>query len=123
MVLAEVWQSVAVGVPVCVLCTKRVKAPVVATREGVTHPSSMLDLPTVGHTVPVRVGVGGVGAGVDVGERQIGGVGYFALGTVAEVIHLNGIIAPEVALLEEEAVVFRAVANPVPVGVADAGVG
>ncbi len=117
MVFAKVGEAVTVSIPVGVVGTEWVKAPVVSTREGITHPSAVLNLPPVRHAVPIRIRVRGVGGGVNVGQGEVGGVGCFAFGAVAHVRHLHRVIAPKCALFVEEPVVFRTVANAIAVGV------
>ena len=123
LVFAQVWQTVAVGIPVGIVGSQRVKAPVVPTGEGIANPSTMLNFPAVGHAVAVRVGVGRVRRRVDVGQREVRGIGCLAFVAVADVLHLYRVIAPKRALFVEETVVFRTVAHAVAVGIADARIG
>ncbi len=123
MVFAEVGKAVAVGIPVGVVGPERVEAPVVSTREGVTHPPAVLNLPSVWHAIAIGVRVRRIGGGVNVGQCEVSGVGGFALCTVTDVLHLHRVITPKRALFVEEAVVLRTVSYAITVGVSHAWIG
>ena len=63
-VLAQVAQAIAVSVPILVRGVARVECPEVASIVDVADPPAMLHLPAVGHTVAVRIWVGGVSRAV-----------------------------------------------------------
>ena len=117
LVLAEVGETVTVRIPECVIGSQRVKGPVVASGERGAHPAAMLDFPTVGHPIAVRVGICRIGGCVDVGDTEVGCIGRLACGIVAYIHHLNGVVAPKVARFEKETEVFRTVTQAVTVGV------
>ena len=83
----------------------------------------MLNLPAVRHTIAIGVRVRGVGGSVNVGQREVSGVGGFTFCTVTHVLHLHRVVAPERALFVEETVVLRTVPYAITVGVAHARVG
>ena len=83
----------------------------------------MLNLPPVRHAVAIRVVVRGVRSRVYVSDGEVSSVGSLTLAFIAEVFHLHRVVAPEVGLFVEEAVMFSTIPKSVPVGVANSGVG
>ena len=68
LVFAEVWQPIAISIPVCIVCTKGIKTPIISSSERVTNPTSMLYFPSIRHAITVCIWIGWVGGSVDVGE-------------------------------------------------------
>ena len=123
MVFAEIWKTVPISVPVCILRPQRIKAPIVASGERGSDPTAVLEFPPIGHAIAVGICIGRVGCDVNVGHGKVSRIGRTACSIIANVDQLDGVVAPKRGLFEEEAEVFSTVAHPVAVGIANTGIG